>query len=453
MTTTRETMEKAVADLRAFSTEVDSRGTQTGEETEKLTKMATEVMRLKSVILAEAKAAGALGDGEAFLANLAQPADGQLDAQAGSIASKSLTIGGLPNDPQGKTFGQLFVESEQYGDFKKRYGGRDGFIPDSVKGIQSGTFMADLNAKALITGASRTSGGAFIENDRIPGLTDLVGERELTLADLVTRGSTESDTIEYVRITGKTNNAATVPEATSSGQPAAYNAPTAPELLAGGYKPESGIALAVVSTTVKTLAHWVPITKRAASDAGQIRTLVDEFLRYGLAEKLEDQILAGNGTGQNFQGILGSGILAVPGTAGTAANDIDDILVGIRTVRVTGRRRPTAIVLNPLDWYSTGFLMAKDVNGNYIIGDPRASIDQLQQLWGLRVVTSEAMTVGTALVGDFRFGVLWEREGVTLSVTDSHLDFFTRNLLAILAEMRAAFGVLDSDAFCTVGNL
>ena len=35
-------------------------------------------------------------------------------------------------------------------------------------------------------------------------------------------------------------------------------------------------------------------------------------------------------------------------------------------------------------------------------------------------------------------------------VSDQHSDFFTRNLLAILAEMRAAFGVLDPQAFCTV---
>ena len=75
---------------------------------------------------------------------------------------------------------------------------------------------------------------------------------------------------------------------------------------------------------------------------------------------------------------------------------------------------------------------------------------QLNTLWGLQVVVSEAQTENTALVGDFRQAVLWEREGVSLMVSDQHSDFFTRNLLAILAEMRAAFGVLDPQAFCTV---
>jgi HK97 family phage major capsid protein len=190
----------------------------------------------------------------------------------------------------------------------------------------------------------------------------------------------------------------------------------------------------------------MPITKRAASDAGQIRTLIDNFLRYGLNEELEDQMLTGSGSGENFAGILNSGI----STVGSAGTDIDAIVDAIRTVRVTGRRRPNALVIHPNDWYSTGFLTAKDSSGKYLISDPAASVEQLQQLWGLKVVVSEGVTENTALVGDFRQAVLWEREGINVMVSDQHADFFIRNLLAILAEMRAAFGVLDPQAFCSV---
>lgn len=445
MATSRELLEREVKTLQDFADEVDRKGVQSGEDTAKLTSMATEVMRLKGVVEAEAKATGTLTDAKAFLAGLAEPGAGELEKSA--TATAKLTLGGLPMDTQAKTFGQLFVESDAFGEFRKRYGGRDGVIPDSTKGIQSPTFFVPgVGSKALVTGASDTSAGAFVRNDIYAPITDLVGERELTVADLVTRGSTDSDTIEYVRITGKTNSAAPVPEATSSGQPAAYNAPTGPELTAGGYKPESGLALEKVTTTVKTLAHWLPMTKRAASDAGQVRTLVDAFLRYGLSEELEDQMLTGSGAGENFQGILN----ASPLTVGSAGTDLDAIVDAIRSVRVTGRRRPSAIVMHPNDWYSTGFLLAKDSQNRYLVGDPRATLDQLNTLWGLRVVVTEAQTENTALVGDFRFAVLWEREGVSISVSDSHLDFFTRNLLAILAEMRAGFGVLDSQAFCTV---
>ena len=367
------------------------------------------------------------------------------DASGESAKGPSLTVTGLPMDTQGKTFGEMFVESDSYKDFIGRYAGRDGIIPSTVKGLQSGPFSADV--KALVTGASSTSGGAFVVNDRYAPTIDLVGERELTVYDLVTKGSTTSDTVEYVRVTSKTNNAAPVAEATTAAAPTAPGTADALVLAAGGgYKPESGLDLEVVSTTVKTIAHWLPITKRAASDAGQIRTLIDNFLRYGLNEELEDQMLTGSGSGENFTGILNSGI----STVGSAGTDIDAIVDAIRTVRVTGRRRPNALVVHPNDWYSAGFLTAKDSSGKYLISDPAASVDQLNQLWGLRVVVSEGVTENTALVGDFRQAVLWEREGINVMVSDQHADFFIRNLLAILAEMRAAFGVLDPQAFCSV---
>ena len=186
-------------------------------------------------------------------------------------------------------------------------------------------------------------------------------------------------------------------------------------------------------------------------DAGQIRTLIDVFLREGLVEKLDSQMLVGDGSGENFRGILNTvGI----GTVGSAGTDIDAVVDAIRTVRNARIGRPNGLVIHPNDWYSTGFLLAKDgVNGGYLIGDPRASVDQLQMLWGLKVVVTDAITENTALVGDFRYAALWEREGVNVMVADQHADFFIRNLLAILAEMRAAFGVLAPKAFCSISAL
>ena len=35
-------------------------------------------------------------------------------------------------------------------------------------------------------------------------------------------------------------------------------------------------------------------------------------------------------------------------------------------------------------------------------------------------------------------------------MTDSHDDWFIRNLIAILAELRAAFGLIRPSAFCQV---
>lgn len=441
----RERLTAAVAALEQYADDLDAKGVApSGEDLEQLKKRMAEIKDLKGQVEADAEAKGAVDDAKAFLAGLGAVPDKV------KVAPRPLvTAEGLPMNTQGKTFGEMFVESGAYKDFLGRYAGRDGLIPSKVKGIQSSPWVADT--KALITGTSSTSGGAYVVNDRFSQTVDLIGERELTVADLVTKGSTNSDTVEYVRVTSKTNAAAPVAEASSAAAPTAPGTAGALVLDAnGGYKPESALALEVVATTVKTIAHWLPVTKRAASDAGQVRTLVDSFLAYGLREELEDQIVAGSGVGENFTGILNSGIQ----TVGSAGTDIDAIVDAIRAVRVTGRRRPNGLVIHPNDWYSTGFLLAKDgVSGGYLIANPAAGVDQLNTLWGLRVVVSEAVTEGTALVGDFRQAVLWEREGVNVMVSDQHADFFIRNLLAILAEMRAAFGVLDPQAFCTVTSV
>jgi HK97 family phage major capsid protein len=440
-TNLREQLETAVKGLETFADDLDAKGTvPSAEDLENIKNRMAEIGSLKEQIKADAELKGEVADAKAFL--------NSLSGTAPAAPERVVTASGLPMNPNGKTFGQLFTESEAYSDFVKRFS-KNGVIPNAVKGVQSEPFSGAVDLKTLVTGSSSTSAGAFVRNDLYAPVTDLVGERELTVADIVTKGSTTSDTVDYVRVTGKTNNAAPTAEAVNADPGAVSGASPGPYTVAAasGVKPESGLALEVVSTTVKTIAHWIPITKRAASDASQVRTLVDNFLRYGLNEELEDQMVNGNGSGENFTGILQTSGIQTTGSAGT---DIDAIVDAIAKVRTVGRRRPTAMVIHPNDWYSAGFLTAKDTQGNYLVGDPRASVDQLNQLWGLQVVVSEAVTENTALVGDFRQAVLWEREGVSLLVSDQHADFFTRNLLAILAEMRAAFGVLDPQAFCTV---
>lgn len=427
--TKREQLEKLVHDMQSLADAADVKGDFSAEEREQLIKMMADSKRLGDEIKDEAAINGGLADAKAFLANLAAPAD----AKSMNGAKHDLTVSGLSMDTSGKTLGQLVTEGPAYENFKALYGDSSGIIKPSSKGIQYG-LVGSADTKDLITGGSATSAGAAVRNDMYAPITDLVGERELTVDDLVSKGATTSDTVEYVRVTAKTNNASPVVEASAASG-------------TWGIKPESGMALEVVSTTVKTIAHFMPMTKRAASDAPQVRSLVDTFLRYGLDEALEDMELNGAGTGEEFEGIS----TAVTQSVGSAGTSIDAIVDAIRTVRFTGRRRPDAMVINPLDWYSLEFLLAKNgVDGGYLIGDPRASTEQLNTLWGLKVVVTDAQTENTVLVGDFRYAMRWAREGISVSVSDSHSDFFIRNLLAILAERRDAFGVLDIQAFCEV---
>jgi HK97 family phage major capsid protein len=281
--------------------------------------------------------------------------------------------------------------------------------------------------KALITSGSATSGGALIDTDYTGIIDQGVSYRPLTVRDIITTGETDSDEVKYVRQGTHTNAAAPVAEATATSG-------------AVGVKPESTFVLEAVTETVKTIAHWIPASTRVLQDAGQLRTLVDTLLRYGLEEELEDQILTGSGSGENFTGVLN--------TTGTSTQAYDTSLIitsrKARTkVMTAGRARATAWVMHPLDWED--FDLLKDGEDRYYFGGPMAM--GTPRLWGLPVIESEGMTEGVAVVADWRLAVLWDRMRVMISVSNSHSDFFIRNLVAILAEMRAAFGVLRPAAF------
>jgi HK97 family phage major capsid protein len=317
----------------------------------------------------------------------------------------------------------------------------DGNFSTGIK-LQSPKINLPYGLKALVTGTADGSAGAFIFNDIQRQFDQYITRRPLVMRDIVTIGQTGSDTIEYVQQVSETNNAAMVPEAQSTA-PIGDGTGGTVTAAVGGLKPESGMVFQRVTTNVKTVAHWIPATKRALSDAGQMQTLIDGFLRFGLEEELEDQMVLGDGAGENFTGLVN--------LAGVTAQAWDtNLLVTTRRaktkVRLIGRATAQAYLLNPSDWEDLQLIRA-DVGGTegpFLFGGPAAT--EVPSLWNLPVIECESVPVGVGYVGDFRKMILWDREQATVQMTDSHNDFFTRNLVAILAEARAAFGCIKPSA-------
>ncbi|VXC30857.1 Phage major capsid protein [Microbacterium sp. 8M] len=335
-----------------------------------------------------------------------------------------------------KSIGQMFIESAEYKGLMGQFHG--GQINEKAR-VQS----QPMGVKALITGASDTSRGAFVPTD-VTGILELLGRRPLTLRDLISVRQTESDTVEFVQQTTQLSSAAPVPEATTAAAPTAPG--TAGALVpaaGGGYKPEGTLAFQKVTATVKTIAEWVPATKRGLADAKQLRGLIDDELRADLAEEEEDQILNGDGTGENLTGILQTSGIQTQAL-------VTDMLTTIRKaktkVRTVGRVIPNGILMNPEDVEALDLSKPTSGDGQFYGPGPFANAN-IPTVWGLPIVESEAIAVKTALIGDFSKAVLWDREQASITATDSHADFFIRNLVAVLGEERVAFGVTRPKAF------
>jgi predicted phage gp36 major capsid-like protein len=338
-----------------------------------------------------------------------------------------------------KSLGLQLVESPAFKAAMAPYKG--GHVPERSR------FQTDpIEVKSLFVGGSDTSAGTFVVNEQT-GIVEMLGRRELKIRDLVSVRTTGSDTVEYVQQTSHTNAAATVPEATSSAAPTTGTALSGPLINNpnGGYKPEGAWAFERKTATVKTIAEWVPATKRALADVGQLEGLINDELRADIAETEEGQILNGNGAGENLTGIRNwSGLQ----TQAFSTDMFESVRKAITKARTIGRVAPNGIVLSPADVEKVD--LAKDLEGRYRGAGPFAMGPRT--LWGLPIVESESQPDGEGLLGDFSKAVLWDREQTTVTMTDSHADFFIRNMVAILAEERVAFAVVRPPAFVKVAT-
>lgn len=286
------------------------------------------------------------------------------------------------------------------------------------------------------TGTVTTTNGVPTRPERVPGIIPQNPDFPLLIANLLDRQTSSGNTLEYVRDTsgpvegtGTWNKAAVVPE--------------------GQMKPQSGpFSWDTITTSLKTVAHWVPITRQAVDDDGQMMGYINGRLTYGLEFQMDRQILTGNGTTQ-MQGILTTpGIGAYqPGTGSQ-----DSKLIILRKAKTQGELAlypPDAVVLNPLDWQDIE--LDSDGMGQFRVITNVTEGAAALRIWGLQVVTSVAMAAGTALLGGYRMGAtLWERQGITILMTDSHADLFLANTFVVLAERRANVAVHTPRAFVKV---
>lgn len=327
------------------------------------------------------------------------------------------------------TIGQEFIASEEYKELTDS--GR--LVSEKMQygQLSKPKVLGGKAAGDLIQSESGGPGAALVTPQYIPGILPLP-QRPLTVRELFSQAPASSDSISYAAQSAFDSAAAMVEQAT------AVTGET-------GRKPQSSIAWERRTGVIETLATYMAATRQQLADAGQVASLIDNQGRLMLQLLEEEQLINGNGTTPNLSGILDQTIQTLVVAAG--GNNLDAIRTAKRLVK-TGAARANAdvVLLNPYD--SEQFDLLKDTNGLYRGGNPIGNFTFDQPIWGLRRVESEEVAIGQAIVGAFRFGAtVYERQGITVYTTDSHSDWFTRNLICILFEERLGFAVWFPLAF------
>lgn len=373
--------------------------------------------------LAETKAA--LEAAEAKAADLAKQVE-TLDAGLKDVQAKAAR----PNfgKDEKKSLGQMFVESEVY---------------TEVKASQRGTGKP-FEVKQ-ITGTTG-SGLALIRPDRDPEVYRTIGgTRQIRIADLIPSIPTQSGAVEIMRQSGFTNNAG--PQEAASDPSSAQG---------GGEfqaKAQSNMTWELVTVPVRTIAHWVPASRQALSDAPMLQGLIDSELTYGLQLESDAQLLFGDGAGQNLTGIMNDAAINNIGqiASGTTAAQrpaamIDHIRKAITACQLNEYYNVNGVVLNPSDWEILE--TAKATDGHYLRVPFAATAGDVPVMWRIPVIVTNAMTADNFLLGDWAIGAKrYSREGVSVRVSESHADYFIRNGVAVLAEYRECLAINRPKAF------
>lgn len=291
---------------------------------------------------------------------------------------------------------------------------------EHIKGYRGGNltlldYEGSLHTKDITSGAG--SAAATVEPYLRPGIVT-EPDRPAVIRDLLITLTIAENAVEWVQENVFTNAAA-------------------PQAGEGVAKAKSDITFTKNTSPVQTIAHWMAASRQVLGDSRSLQSMIDNRLIYGVKFEEEDQLLLGDGTGNNLHGLVPQATAFNAGLSVSGDTKVDQLRRAILQVALN-KHMTTGVVLNPQDWCDLE--LTKDGNLSYLFSNPVNPGEP--RLWGKRVVEGLGMTTGEFLLGDFgRSATLWDREQATIRVSEHHDDFFVKNMVALLCEERLALTV------------
>lgn len=193
-------------------------------------------------------------------------------------------------------------------------------------------------------------------------------------------------------------------------------------------------------------------TDELLDDAPRLAASFDNRADYLMDIREEDQLLSGDGTGNNITGLLNRSGLQTMTVKG-----MDGVVDAIAQAKTAVSKNTPGFVtdgllVNDEDW--TSIKLLKDANKQYLAGGPfigaygNGGYVAEPPLWGLRVVPTSAIAKGTMVVGAFFLGGSVIRKGArVVDVSNSNEDDFKNGLVAFRPSERIALAVRYPAAF------
>lgn len=310
--------------------------------------------------------------------------------------------------------GDAFVGSDALKAFRERH--PKGVAKGTPIQIEARGVASKKSSMRAIKAPLNTIDNGDTTPTRLPGIEDVTYRKPNTLLDLITVGTTDAPWLQYRQLISVTNNAAIVPEAQTNNT-------------AANLKPISDLDTRTADAKAHTYADGIEATQQELNDDGALASLINGILTQNLRDEIERVILAGDDANDEPNGILNTtGVLQQ-----AFATDVITTVRKAKTLLLeTSNTTPQAILLNPEDDEALDLL--KDLEGRYYSGGPFTAGPT--NLWAVPRVTSAAIPVGQAIMGDFRAFQFLIYEALSILAFNQHKDYAQRNLVYVRAELR-----------------
>ena len=218
-----------------------------------------------------------------------------------------------------------------------------------------------------------------------------------------------------------------------------------------GTVPESTIGFIERNRELKDIGDSLPYSKNFQYDYSRLMQYLDRFLRQNIALIEDEQIINGDGTGDNYTGIIASIPAYVPVAAGITDANIFDLAVRVSNDITTpegSKYQPNLMFMNSDDIDSINYALKKDGENNYI------PLEERMLRRGIRVVPNNSLQPDEAIIGDETYSEIIEDGLINIEtgvrVNDDALKrierilVFTRKNMLIRNEESTAWRYISS---------
>lgn len=321
------------------------------------------------------------------------------------------------------TLGQQFVNSADYKSLNTKWNTHGKHHINASVVTKANEFNDGAYDPAQNVSNYGGTAGPFYYPQLVPGIVG-INQLPLNVEDFLPSGTASVPVVSYIIESAWTNAADMVAEKTAK-----------PQMITESFQR--------VNEPITKVAQIYKLTDEMIQDAEQVKSWLDNRLVYGINRKVQSQLLNGNGTLPQLKGILNrTGFQTVVGSGSLAGDSnawFNALLDQMTAIRQVGFTEPSAIMVSPYDWAT----MQKqvDANGQYIIGGPFGRVygnnaPNVSNIWGVPLVSTQDMPQGTALVANFTDAQVWNRQGITVEMTNSDGTDFVNDIVTVRAERR-----------------